>query len=183
VIETGFRAQLEELLGSVDDVAQRPVVRLSPRQSIGEAARLLERHGVSGAPVVDGNALVGVVTLKDLFAKAGVAASTAATSGPWHRFEHHLDTTGLSVGDVMTRSVVTLPSGTPLAEATVVMRERGVNRIPIVDRDGSVIAILARDDVVEAVARAFMEIPREGRTTRIADPPGLMIDECSPVPR
>ena len=83
----------------------------------------------------------------------------------------------------MTRSVVTLPSGTPLAEATVVMRERGVNRIPIVDRDGSVIAILARDDVVEAVARAFMEIPREGRTTRIADPPGLMIDECSPVPR
>jgi CBS domain-containing protein len=156
----GLRGEVEELLGTVDDVARRSVVRLSPHQTIGEAARELEEQDVSGAPVVDRNRVIGMVTLKDLFAAAGVPPSMAATSGPWHRYERDLDATGLTVEKVMTRMVLTLPVGTPVAEAASVMRGRGVNRIPIVDRDGVVVAILARDDIIEAVARTLERIRR-----------------------
>jgi hypothetical protein len=34
-----------------------------------------------------------MVSLKDLFAAAGVAPSVAATAGPWHRYERDLDAT------------------------------------------------------------------------------------------
>ncbi|HYT81153.1 MAG TPA: CBS domain-containing protein [Actinomycetota bacterium] len=168
--DIGFRAAIDDLLGTVDEVALRSVVSLSPHQPIGEAARELEEHGVSGAPVIEGGRIVGVVSLKDLFAAVGVPLSIAATSGPWHRYEHHLDSTGLSVRDVMTRNVVTLPAGTPLAEAAAVMRERGVNRIPIIDGEGAVVAILARDDIVGAVAGVIQRVHRAPRSRGVQTP-------------
>jgi CBS domain-containing protein len=145
---------VERLLGTVEEVATGAVVSLSPEESIGAAARSLERHRVSGAPVVEGSRLVGVVSLKDLFEAANVPSAVAATSGPWHRYERLLDATQLTVGDVMTHPVTALPVGTSIVEAARIMRLRDVNRIPIVDRSGSVVAVLARDDVLEAVVRA-----------------------------
>jgi hypothetical protein len=55
----GLRGELEELLGTVDDVARRSVVRLSPHQTIGEAARELEEHDVSGARSWTGTGWLG----------------------------------------------------------------------------------------------------------------------------
>lgn len=67
--------------------------------------------------------------------------------------------------------VLTLPLGTPLAEAAAVMRERRVNRIPIVDPDGVVVAILARDDIVEAVARTIQKVRRARHASGSVLPP------------
>jgi CBS domain-containing protein len=151
-----LREDVEALLGTVDDVLQRVVVTLRQEQPIGEAARELERRGVSGAPVVDGRRVVGIVSLRDLFEAAGVRGPIA-TSGPWLRHERQLDGSGKSVGDAMSRMVVTLPPGARIPAAARLMREQRINRIPVVDSDGQVTGIIARDDIIEAVARAFGE--------------------------
>jgi CBS domain-containing protein len=160
-----LREDVEALLGTVDDVMQRAVVVLRPDHPIGEAARELERRGVSGAPVVEGRRPVGIVTLRDLFESAGVP-EPVATSGPWRRYERHLDASHKSVAEAMTRTVVTLPLGAPIPTAARLMRERKINRIPIVDPEGHVRGIVARDDIVEAVARAFAERRHEADQRR-----------------
>jgi CBS domain-containing protein len=153
---TALREEVEALLGTVDDVMHRSVVVLRPDQPIGEAARELERVGVSGAPVVEGRKIVGIATLRDLFAAGGVR-EPFATSGPWHRYERHLDASKKSVAEAMTRTAVTLPPGAGVLTAARLMRERKINRIPIVDPDGHVRGIVARDDIIEAMTRAFAE--------------------------
>jgi CBS domain-containing protein len=158
---TTLRDEIEGLLGTVDDVMQQSVLTLRPDLSIGQAAKELEHGGVSGAPVVLEGRVVGVVTLRDLFEAADVPFAKAATSGAWHRYEAALDRSGLTVERAMTASAVTLAAGTPIPEAVAMMRGRRINRIPIVDGDGRVRGIVARDDIIEAVARAFVGLRRE----------------------
>jgi CBS domain-containing protein len=147
-------------LGSVRDVMATTVVALRPEQSLGEAARELERAGVSGGPVVKEGAVLGVVTLGDLLRGAGVPLHAAATSGPWLRYEHSLDRSGRTVDDVMTKRPLTVLADEPLGAAAVAMCDGGVNRVPVLDRDHRIVGILARDDVVAAVARAYQRPDR-----------------------
>jgi CBS domain-containing protein len=42
----------------------------------------------------------------------------------------------LIVGDVMVKSVVTIPPGTPIPVPAALMRERKVNRIPVLEPEG-----------------------------------------------
>jgi len=43
------------------------LVTAAPGMSIGDAARLMLEHRVGGLPVVDGGALVGIITESDIF--------------------------------------------------------------------------------------------------------------------
>ncbi len=142
-------------LGSVRDSMTKSVVTLRPEESLGDAARELERAKVSGGPVVKDGVVVGVVTLHDLFRAADVPLHATATSGPWLRFEHVLARARKTVDDVMTRRALTVEADQPLAAAAVVMSQGGVNRVPVIDQERRVAGILTRDDVVAAVARAY----------------------------
>jgi len=48
------------------DIMATDVVAISSEASVREAMELLSRHHVSGAPVVNGSTLVGVVSATDL---------------------------------------------------------------------------------------------------------------------
>ena len=122
------------------------------------AARRMEDKGVSGAPVVKEGRVVGLVTLADLLARAG-AKRPIMTSGPFLRVEGAL--AGLKVEEAMTAQVVTAGPDWPLVRAVAAMEETGVNRLPVVDADGQLVGILARDDVIRAIAR---RVSRESAT-------------------
>lgn len=53
------------------------------------------------------------------------------------------------VGDWMTSHVITITSETTLPEAEKIMRERGVRRLPVVDK-GRLVGIVTRGDIREA---------------------------------
>ncbi|HXF71045.1 MAG TPA: CBS domain-containing protein [Actinomycetota bacterium] len=146
--------EIDRLLGTVDQVMQRRVAALHPEAPVGDAVRELERAGVSGGPVVESGRVVGMVSFSDLFEAVGVPRARVSTSGPWHRFEHWVGASPLRVRDVMTRHVVILQTGTPLSQAAEAMWTHGVNRIPIVTPEGTLVGIVARDDVIRAVAEA-----------------------------
>jgi CBS domain-containing protein len=152
------RESIDALLGSVESIMQPETLLLRPEQSLADAAQELERVGISGGPVMSGGRVIGMVSLSDLFEAVGIAASRAATSGPWHRYEHVLATSKKTVSDVMSRQVVSLSPDAPITEAASVMRIYRVNRIPVVDRTGTLRGIVARDDIIEAVAKAAHEL-------------------------
>jgi len=124
------------------------VVVLHPETAVGEAARTLERAGVAGAPVVEGDRVVGIVSRSDLLARAGRPPST-----PGHRALSSA-TTPCWMGAIMTPQVVTVRADWPLSLAAMAMEQEGVNRLPVLGPDDRLVGIVARDDVIAGLGRA-----------------------------
>ena len=93
----------------------RDVITLSTTQTIGDAIDLMQKHQISGLPVVEGKKLVGLITGRDV------------------RFAHRT----LKVGDVMTKKLVTAKEGTTLEEAKDILHTNRIEKLPIVDDNGT----------------------------------------------
>jgi CBS-domain-containing membrane protein len=120
----------------------------------------LDEHGVCEAPVVHGGRVVGVVTTADLVGRR----TSAQDTGPFLR-PHH-EARDWSVADVMTETAVMASPGEPLVAAILRMDEARVDRLPVVDPDGRAIGILARADVIRALARAARHVGTGGAELR-----------------
>lgn len=149
-----FRREADALFGTVGQAMTSNVFTLDPDTRASDAALRLSREGIAGAPVVEGGAVVGIITLRDLLEREGHLAPQ--TTGPFLRGERHL--ANLTVADVMTRDVVTIQRDQTLLDAVDVMDAVGVNRLPVVDEEHRPVGILARDDVIHAVAVAVRRL-------------------------
>ncbi len=161
--------EMEARFGTVGGAMTANVLTLDPGMRASDAALRLSNAGVAGAPVVEGGAVVGIVTLRDLLEREGHIAPQ--TSGPFLRGERHL--ANLKVAEVMTRDVVTIHRDETLLRAVDVMDAVGVNRLPVVDEDDRPIGILARDDVIRAIALAIRELGPVAVTHHASDGIGL----------
>lgn len=105
------------------------VMTLTPNILVENAARVMFENSISGMPVVDEDGrLAGVVSEFDIISKQG-----------------------RTVGDIMTRDVVSVGEDTdPEAIARMITDQR-VRRIPVV-RDGRVVGIISRSDLVRLFA-------------------------------
>jgi len=103
---------------------------------VKEAARLLVEHGISALPVLDAKeALVGIVSEADL-----------------EPMQTRRDPrSSLTVGEVMTHSVLSLSASTEVSQAARSLLEAGVKRMPVV-RGRRVIGIVSRRDLMRVIA-------------------------------
>src|SRR5918997_4381565 len=113
---------------------------LGPDETVESAIKLFAESGISGAPVVDGGRLVGIVTEGDLiFRDADIKApgfldilGGLIPLGSWDEYRREaLKSAGVSVDEVMTTDVITVSPDTTLAEAATIMAERRVKILPV----------------------------------------------------
>ena len=142
----------------VQDVMTADVITVGPEVSVHKAARLMSDHGVSGLPVVDADGrVIGIVTEGDLILRQ--AAPRARHW--WHRFfadpdglaRDYQKAAGTTVGEVMTRVVVSVSPSLEIDSAARILHDRGLRRAPVV-RNERLVGILARGDLVKALAAA-----------------------------
>ncbi|MBY4893867.1 CBS domain-containing protein [Rhodobacteraceae bacterium N5(2021)] len=125
-------------LSLVSDHMARHLVTLSPDQEINNAMHVLLKHGVSGAPVVDGEArLVGILTEKDCLR----AALEASYYRDW----------GKPVSAYMQRDVATIEPDIDILAACQTLLDGPYRRFPVVD-DGRLVGLISRTDVLRALA-------------------------------
>jgi CBS domain-containing protein len=141
----------------VSDIMSSPVVTVAPGAHLKEVADLLVRHQISAVPVVD-DQLVGIVSEADLI-PLELAPDPRAHLAPVRQPPTHIPRV---VAEVMTREVVALPERADAAEAGRLMLERGIKSIPVV-REGRVVGIVARRDLLKALARGDQDIARDLR--------------------
>ncbi|KAL5508676.1 IMD1 [Sanghuangporus vaninii] len=107
-----------------------PVV-LSPDHIVEDVLDIKTRHGFSGIPITDtgalGGKLLGIVTNRDVQFRD---PSTPLT-------------------EVMTKNLVTAPVGITLQQANEILRDSKKGKLPIVDREGNLVALLARSDLLK----------------------------------
>jgi CBS domain-containing protein len=129
----------------VADYMTRAVVTVSPDTPVHELERRFAQHDFNGFPVVDGGALVGVVTKFDVL-KAFIF--TPQTVVPRYQ-----ELSRRRAAEIMSRDVLTFPPEAPLTRVLQTLVDSRVKSFPVVD-NGRLIGIIAREDVVRALRDA-----------------------------
>ncbi|ACP26426.1 putative CBS domain protein [Sinorhizobium fredii NGR234] len=140
----------------VKDVMTTKVVKLSPDNSVRQAAKLMFDHHVSGVPVVDdGGRLLGVISEGDLIRRTELCSGASVLMAdmaidPDDRANAFVRRCSWRVGDVMTANPVTIEEEAPLARVAGLMQEHGIKRIPVM-RNGELVGIVSRADLLQAI--------------------------------
>lgn len=144
----------------VRDFMSKPVIAVKPDTPAHVIASILAEQNISGVPVMDDQGrLFGVISEGDLLRRA---SESKAASGKWwlNSFANpdavareFVKAHGQRASDVMSRAVVSISEDMSIAEAADVMSINGVKRLPVL-KDGRVVGMLTRRDVVRALAEA-----------------------------
>jgi CBS domain-containing protein len=125
----------------VDEVMTHPVIAVQPGVAADDVARELARRRIGATPVVDPSQhVLGVVAESDLLADRGNRWTTAR--------------------DVMSSPAVTVTAGTGVDEARALLTERGIGRLPVVDRDNRLVGIVSRHDLLAGAMPSDRRIRR-----------------------
>jgi CBS domain-containing protein len=149
---------LEGIAMHASDVMIRKVITAAPDTPIEDVARLLLDNRISGVPVVQYGAVVGMVSESDLVRRA--AAEGTPSHPSWLSFLASAGTQaavyvrshGRHARDIMATPVLSVPDGMSIHEIAALMEHKRVTRVPVVDADGMLIGIITRSNLLRAMA-------------------------------
>ncbi len=160
----------------IADIMTRAVSAVMVDAPLSEVVQFLLRRNVKALPVLDARRhVVGIVTGGDLLSRGELPLRLSV--------KQELDAVMLgehlralargrrTARDVMTRHVHTIDPDADLATAIRLMATHRVKRLPVVNRDGELVGIVSRADVLRAIAampggpdHAERLLPATGRT-------------------
>ena len=146
-------------------IMTRPVFTVLPEATILEAANLmLERH-ISGLPVVDAaGKLVGIVSEGDFIRRSEIGTQRRRSRflslilGPGQAATDFVHEHGCKISEIMTHDPVTVTEDTTLETIVTLMEKNKLKRLPVI-RDGRVVGIVTRANLLQAVASLARQIP------------------------
>ena len=120
---------------SVRDAMTENPRSIGASASVVEAARLMRDEHIGSLPITDDEELVGMITDRDITTRVVAAAA---------------DPKMTSVGDVVSRDLISVEPDEDLEEAVQLMASHQVRRLPVVE-NGSLVGIVAQADVALAL--------------------------------
>ncbi|HKG11308.1 MAG TPA: CBS domain-containing protein, partial [Gaiellaceae bacterium] len=126
----------------VDEVMTKDPLIVAPEDSLGEIAERLRERDAGSALVCDYGRLIGILTSRDLLrAYAERVHPSEGRAREW-----------------MTAEPLSVPLGTSLEEAALVMSGHGFHHLPVVDDDGRALGVVGLRDTVRAGALPRLHI-------------------------
>ena len=141
------------LLTTISNAMSRQVATISSNQTVQEAAELMSRHNIGAIPVVDQGVLKGMITDRDITLRTTAEGQDGQTP----------------VSNVMTTNVVSGNPNVSLEEASQMMAQSQIRRLPIVENN-HLVGILALGDLAvnemsnESAGQALTNISTPART-------------------
>ncbi len=141
---------------TVGEIMQTDWPTLGPDSTIEEAIKLFVEARISGAPVIEGGRLLGIITEGDLiFQDADVKApgflDILGGMVPLGNTEEYrreaLKSAGVTVDEVMTTDPTTIAPEANLVEAATIMAEKRRKILPVVDGE-RLAGIITRMDIL-----------------------------------
>lgn len=121
------------------------VKSVTPETTVGDLYRLFEADEFEAYPVVRDEVLLGMVSKLDALKVFAFAKDQL--------LPHYVDGMGGTVNDIMTTGVVAVEPDTNLQRVLQLLVEHRVKSLPVVDQWRNLVGIIAREDVMRAMAR------------------------------
>jgi CBS domain-containing protein len=147
------------------EVMTTEVITVEPGATVQALALLLSKRGISGVPVVEGDRVIGIVSEGDLLhrAETGTERRIQRQRPRWFddrpresSARDYIKSHARTVRDFMTREVISVVDTADLAEVAAVMETNRIKRVPVM-RDGKLVGIISRANLVRALAAAKSE--------------------------
>jgi CBS domain-containing protein len=115
-------------------MSQRHVISLGPNASVHEAACIMTGANCGSVLIIDAaSTLLGILTERDLMTRVLAKA---------------LDSQKTTVSEVMTRSPRCVPPEMKVADAVLIMMERGFRHLPIVNAHAKILGVFSVRDAL-----------------------------------
>jgi CBS domain-containing protein len=108
---------------------------VSPSTPVPELARLMVKHDIGAIPVGDNDKLIGMVTDRDIVCR-GLANGK--------------DVAKLTAREVMTSQIVWCRDDEDLDDATRIMEQKRIRRLPVIDKNKRMVGMLSLGDLSHA---------------------------------
>lgn len=123
----------------IDQVMTKNLITLSPDESMLSALDKFKVNRISGAPVVSGDQLVGVLSTEDMI--------RSLRDGKVDR----------SVEEYMTADVITIRDTDPVVEALKTFQRLHVGRLPAVNLQGKLTGMITKGDITDGLLSALQK--------------------------
>jgi CBS domain-containing protein/anti-sigma regulatory factor (Ser/Thr protein kinase) len=129
-------SKIQELIYeiSVGEVMRTNLVTVTPQTPMSRLREVLREKRISGAPVVDGNKLVGIISIEDFI-------KWLANREP-----------DCPIGEKMSKEVQTLYAEEPLTQAVNKFEQFGFGRFPVLDNESKrLVGMITKGTIVEGL--------------------------------
>ena len=149
------------------DIMTTPVISIPLDGQIEDAVRLMLDHHISALPVVGAEGgLKGLVSEGDLMRRVRDSESPRRSwwlevlGGSGDSAKDFIKLKSHRIEDVMTRDIVSVEEGTPVAEIARLLEEHRIKRVPVL-RAGRVVGIVSRANLLHALSATPSEALKE----------------------
>lgn len=137
------------------DAMTEEVVFVNRTTTLKDVAKRLNRHDISGVPVVDDeNKVVGVISEKDFLFNMGAKENRTFMGVVAHCLESKgcvaISMQKQKAQDIMSTPAVTVSENTLISEIASIFTQNKINRTPVIDRNDKLIGIVTRTDIVKS---------------------------------
>ncbi|PTD94392.1 histidine kinase [archaeon SCG-AAA382B04] len=153
----------------VKNVMTEEVITVDNDASLREAAKLLRKNEISGAPVVDGEEVVGMISEEDIlrsFKEEKSFEHDLWLPSPFElveipireileirEYKKLLNQTGKEdISSVMSDKVFSVGPEDDVSEVAEIMTNKKINRVPVIN-DSELIGIVAREDIINSLVK------------------------------
>lgn len=131
---------------SIEAIMSTNLITLPPSASLAEARSLMHDHRIHHIPVVDGDQLVGLITLTNVL---------AATDSFLRDDKSRIHAVEIGIKDAMVTDVATVDINASLRHAALFLEKHKIGCLPVLD-DDKLVGIITDTDFV-AVAINLLE--------------------------
>jgi len=163
---------LDDAVVTAGDVMTRDVAVVHPETSLLDAVKVMATRRISGMPVTDHTgAIVGMLSEGDLVRwREGFSARQmrwldmlAEGSALAPSFIEGIRAEQYKVKAVMSPGAFTVTEDVAARDIAGLMHAKGIKRVPVM-RDGKLVGIVARSDLIRALAEKLAERSRRAET-------------------
>lgn len=144
-LEAVVKTSPERLSKPVSEFMSQEVITCSPDDEVEQVWRLMQQRSLAGLPVTERGKLVGIVSQKDLIENSEAFPEFESKKG---RFR-----ASPKIASVMKTNLVAVTPSVKAIRIAKAMVQKNIGRVPVKEKDGKLIGIVDREDIVRLLIK------------------------------
>lgn len=144
-LDSVIRMSPDRLAKPVSEFMSQKPITCSPDDHVEKVWKLMLEKSFAGVPITQKGTLVGIVTQRDLIKDSQTFPTFESPKGRFRESPR--------ISSVMTTNVIAVSPSVRAIRVAKVMVQKGIGRVPVKDKDGKLLGVVDREDIVRILVR------------------------------